>query len=415
MKGYKKILLSVALVVPMLMPTFAIRANAEKITTTATGYTKAEDVQYKTATVHARDGATKYNVVANWGARGETAVFLSTYAQDFYGENEQYAVFSQKTGGTSVGTANKNELYTALQSCMSSKQTYYTYYDGSKNARDFYMYTDCVSSDTSKVSLIYRGDMVTSAWNGGSIWNQEHMWPKSKLSTDKEIGDIMHLRPSNPSENSGRGNDAYGESSGYYTPQENVRGDCARIMLYMYVRWGSSKMWGRNGVIESADILLKWIAEDPVDTWEMGRNDSVQSITGTRNVFVDYPEYAWLLFGKEIPEDMATPSGAAKNTQQGGNTSNTPNIPNTPTDSSTEECAHEYSDWIVVKQATQTEDGAKSRVCYRCGDTQTEILPKTGNGQIEEGCESAIGLPMICVSLLDAVCVAFIRKKRNEE
>ena len=38
------------------------------------------------------------------------------------------------------------------------------------------------------------------------------------------------------------------------------------------------------------DDLLRWIEEDPVDTWELGRNDSVEAITGTRNVFVDYPE-----------------------------------------------------------------------------------------------------------------------------
>ena len=66
--------------------------------------------------------------------------------------------------------------------------------------------------------------------------------------------------------------------------------------------------------------LLAWMEEDPVDTWEMGRNDAVQSITGTRNVFVDYPEYAWLLFGREIPSDMTTPSGEAAggNGNQGG-------------------------------------------------------------------------------------------------
>ena len=126
----------------------------------------------------------------------------------------------------------------------------------------------------------------------------------------------MHLRPSNPSENSRRGNTAYGKSSGYYNPNkngENVKGDCARIALYMYVRWGlNSTMWGSGGVMESRDVLLEWMEEDPVDTWEMGRNDAVQSVTGTRNVFVDYPEYAWLLFNQEIPTDMDTPSGIAK-------------------------------------------------------------------------------------------------------
>ena len=66
-------------------------------------------------------------------------------------------------------------------------------------------------------------------------------------------------------------------------------------------------------VIENLDTLLAWCEMDPVDTWEMGRNDAVERIQGNRNVFIDYPEYAWLLFGKEIPTDMVTPSGEAKN------------------------------------------------------------------------------------------------------
>jgi hypothetical protein len=59
---------------------------------------------------------------------------------------------------------------------------------------------------------------------------------------------------------------------------------------------------------------------DPVDTWEMGRNEVVEAYQGNRNVFIDYPELAWLLFGEEVPDDMVTPSGIAKNGAQGGNT-----------------------------------------------------------------------------------------------
>ena len=51
--------------------------------------------------------------------------------------------------------------------------------------------------------------------------------------------------------------------------------------------------------------------EDPVDTWEMSRNDCVQQVQGNRNVFIDYPEFAWLLFGRELPADYDTPSGYA--------------------------------------------------------------------------------------------------------
>ena len=48
-----------------------------------------------------------------------------------------------------------------------------------------------------------------------------------------------------------------------------------------------------------------------MDTWEMSRNDCVQQVQGNRNVFIDYPEFAWLLFGRELPADYDTPSGYA--------------------------------------------------------------------------------------------------------
>ncbi|MBQ6431658.1 MAG: InlB B-repeat-containing protein, partial [Oscillospiraceae bacterium] len=66
-----------------------------------------------------------------------------------------------------------------------------------------------------------------------------------------------------------------------------------------------------GGVIESRAVLLQWMQEDPVDTWEMGRNDAVQSITGVRNVFVDYPELAFKLLGESVPANYTTPSGGA--------------------------------------------------------------------------------------------------------
>ena len=58
-------------------------------------------------------------------------------------------------------------------------------------------------------------------------------------------------------------------------------------------------------------MLLAWIEEDPVDTWELGRNDSVESILGFRNVFVDYPELAFDLFEEPVPANMQTPSGGS--------------------------------------------------------------------------------------------------------
>ena len=317
----------------------------ELITTPATGYDSADDVVYVTYT---QSGKT---VIANWGARGEDCVFLSTHAQDYYTGDYLWVTMSGLTGGTSTSDTPTSDLYLELQELMASTHTFYTYYNDSKNVREYYQYTDCVSSDISQVALLYRGGLVTSEWNSGKIWNQEHTWPKSKLHTNEQIGDIMMLRPTNPSENSSRGNKTYGEGSGCYDPGISVRGDCARMVLYMYVRFGvTDTTWGSNGVMESLDILLKWMEEDPVDTWEMGRNDAVQSITGTRNVFVDYPEYAWLLFGQEVPEDMVTPSGKASGAED------------TP-------CTHENTELRNAVEATcGTEGYTGDTYCADCGE-----------------------------------------------
>jgi endonuclease I len=124
----------------------------------------------------------------------------------------------------------------------------------------------------------------------------------------------MTLRPTVPEYNSARGNKPYGTASGSFFPNKyldtskyDLRGDCARIVLYTYVRWNQTNL---TSVIDSVDTLLSWNQIDPVDSWELARNDSVESITGTRNVFVDYPELAFILFGRSVPAGLITPSAA---------------------------------------------------------------------------------------------------------
>ena len=253
--------------------------------------------------------------IYNWGSREEVATFLSPNAIQFYKDNNtSYAELSALSGSSSVNSVPSSALYKELKQLMSSNQTKVTSYN---DTRDLFQYTDCEGSGktSKKISSFYSGTAIGPAWDGGSTWNREHTWPNSKGDGDAE-NDIMMLRPTSKSENSSRGNTAYGKSSGYYNPnsesggKHDLRGDVARIMLYVYCRWGNtSYMWGSAGVMESVTVLLEWMEADPVDTWELGRNDSVESITGTRNVFVDYPELVFLMFGAEIPEDYQSPSG----------------------------------------------------------------------------------------------------------
>ena len=250
--------------------------------------------------------------VYNWGQREEVATFMSPMAEAWYEKNNtSYEELSALSGSSSTGSVPSSALYQELKSLMKSNHKNETSYSGTK---ELFRYTDCQNSG-GKISSFYSGKEIGPSWDGS--WNREHTWPNSKGdASGNGENDIMMLRPTSTSENSSRGNKAYGESSGYYHPNSesngkyDLRGDVARIMLFVYCRWGNTgMMWGSSGVMESLPVLLKWVEEDPVDTWELGRNDSTQSITGTRNVFVDYPELIFTLFGAVVPADYQTPSG----------------------------------------------------------------------------------------------------------
>ncbi len=386
MKKLTKLCFSVALLFSIATPAVALStannpttvasAASDILLGTPTGYTKASDVKY------VENG----NYIANWGARNEECTFLTTYAQSFYTGSYVYETLSQKSGGTSQSNASDSALYSSLKTLMTSKHSHITSYNETKSE---YRYTDCVNGNSSHISSFYSGLQLNGSW--GSGWNREHTWPNSKGLNGQNENDIMMLRPTSTSENTTRGNTAYGQkANGYYDPNgegQNLRGDCARICLYVYVRWGNTgKMWGKNGVMENLTVLLQWMEEDPVDTWEMGRNDAVQAITGTRNVFVDYPEYAWLLFGRSVPANMTTPS--SDNTSNGNtstdsssassssNSSNSSSLSNSSSvTESSSSCEHVFGKWFTVEKPTSESDGYKQRFCENCPYSEIEVLP----------------------------------------
>ena len=286
--------------------------------------------------------ALTYSSEYNSGTRDVVCTTLDGTSAASYYANYDYDDLSELSA---------SQLFTQLQTLMRSTHSYTSSYDDCHYKADR---TDCTNG-SGNVSLIYTSYSATmSQWNG---WNREHVWPKSLGGNNTTGGgaDLHHIRPSDGTVNSTRSNKKYGEtgndaksvygktpavgvlggtySSTYFEPLDNVKGDVARICLYVYVRWNSS--WGATDitkVFQSVDVLLEWCEEDPVDTWEMGRNEVVQDIQGNRNVFIDYPEYAWLLFGREVPESMTTPSGEASNGEHtGGNGGSTTPTPDTPT------------------------------------------------------------------------------------
>ena len=272
----------------------------------------------------------------NTATRHKVCTQLSSQAKGYYSGQYAYATMSKLDGGTeSCLQAVNSALYKNLSTLMASTMTKSVSY---KSLTDYWDETDN--------NLLIYSDKTTN-----SNISREHVWPKSRASFYQSGGgsDLHHLRPEDSGVNSARSNytmgNVRGAISGYTTysyggntvlylaksndrveVNDNIKGDVARIFLYVYVRWGEPNLFENtpnpvigsgddenNGkkVIESLDTLLQWCEMDPVDEWEMRRNDLCQDVQGNRNIFIDYPEYAWLLFGREIPTDMVTPSGEA--------------------------------------------------------------------------------------------------------
>lgn len=147
-------------------------------------------------------------------------------------------------------------------------------------------------------------------------WNREHVYAKSKgtpnLGTSGPGADGHHLRPADTQLNStrgsllfddGTGSLAYKTSRGGWYPGEEWKGDVARILMYMYVRYNSRclplniTMNPNTYSQDFPDILLKWNIEDPVSAFEIQRQNVVANMQKNRNPFIDNPYLATVIWG----------------------------------------------------------------------------------------------------------------------
>ena len=280
--------------------------------------------------VRASGQPSSYSTSYNSGERDVVCTTLSgTRAASYYTGSNTY---------DNLSSLSSSALLSSLRTLLTSTHKKNSSYDDCKNMAD---QTDC-ENENGKVLLLYTS-VTSTAGAANSGWNREHVWPKSLggYETSGPGADLHHIRPSDNKVNSCRGNLKFGVESSkpatggnaasgvvggyygsYFEPLDNVKGDVARICLYMYVRYGGSysKCSSITNVFQSVSLLLEWCEEDPVDTWEMGRNEVVAAYQGNRNVFIDYPELAWVLFDKEIPDNMTTPSGNAGGSSSGGST-----------------------------------------------------------------------------------------------
>lgn len=162
--------------------------------------------------------------------------------------------------------------------------------------------TDRDPNNSSNVILVYLGTSVSGTWDAGVTWNREHVWPQSLLgvsvdnSSIDEGSDLHNLKPANPSENSSRSNDYFDNyrTSDTYEPRDEVKGDVARMLFYMTVRYSNLELVNTAPAtyqMALLDVLLDWHQQDPVDDFERNRNEVIYSYQNNRNPFIDHPEF----------------------------------------------------------------------------------------------------------------------------
>ena len=162
----------------------------------------------------------------------------------------------------------------------------------------------------------------------GDMYNREHSVPQSWFGDGNIKSDIVHVLPTDGYVNNRRSNFPFGEvnnatyqsangycklgsckTTGYsgtvFEPNDEIKGDIARIYFYMITRYESScGGWG-NDVFTNTypglttwtlNMMMRWSKDDPVDEREKQRNNAVYEVQGNRNPYVDYPgleEYTW--------------------------------------------------------------------------------------------------------------------------
>lgn len=182
-------------------------------------------------------------------------------------------------------------------------------------------------NSASNVLLIYSAMSV--AKNTWPDYNREHLWPQS-MGADElpAMSDMHHIFAVDANVNSSRGNKYFDDcvtdcrshaespdalyDTDSWEPPDNVKGDIARALFYMDVRYD-----GDNGepdleltntspvsgcdCMGRLDRLLSWHDSDTVDNRERTRNELIYSnVQGNRNPFVDHPDWVAAIWSTPV-------------------------------------------------------------------------------------------------------------------
>lgn len=168
-------------------------------------------------------------------------------------------------------------------------------------------------------------------------WNREHIWPKSHGFPDQDdiaYTDVHNLKPADRSVNTSRGTKDYDfggqqhaeainclvDSDSWEAP-DSVKGDIARIIFYMVVRYDPgfdhqnnifdlelvdyTTPGNTNPIFGKLSSLIQWHHSDPVDDYEKNRNEVIFGFQGNRNPFIDHPSLVSFIWGENIDQQWS--------------------------------------------------------------------------------------------------------------
>ena len=211
-----------------------------------------------------------------------------------------------------------------------------------------YSYSNCIAAlkesdedpnNSNNVLLVYKETSIHKnnfAYDPSNpihynYWNREHVWAKSLGSfgpggtyeNSPAHTDLHHLKPSDMSVNADRSNKSFDNGGTQHTEAanckytnnsweapDNVKGDIARILFYMEIRYEGDSGEPDLSIVESLDTypnpeigklstLLEWHELDPVDDFEMNRNELIYNWQNNRNPFIDHPEFVNRIWGSD--------------------------------------------------------------------------------------------------------------------
>ena len=241
---------------------------------------------------------------------------------------------------------SSDELKEALHQIISN-HVIFPYTSNSTDTWDIIQESDQDPNENNNMILVYTGRSQEKGYRDGSgnysqyengngtqsnSWNREHIWPKSHGFPDEDDNaytDVHNLKPCDRSVNSSRGTkdfdfggNQHSEASDCLTdsdswePPDYVKGDIARILFYMVVRYDPGVDHENNTfdlelvdyttpnntepILGKLSSLLDWHLSDPVDDFEINRNQIIFGFQENRNPFIDHPNLVNYLWGDNV-------------------------------------------------------------------------------------------------------------------